>query len=155
MSALYLLPLLAIAQLAAEAPARREPPVRFGPCGVYDLAELSDHFLVTVDQQPAEFDPELRTITIALVEPESHDDKRQPLPTEGLALQVKDEAGKPIASTPLHWETQPYAIAGKKSQYVRLTLSPKAAKQTILNREPALRFLDQPHLLVTFKSLAK
>ena len=155
MTAMHLLPLLvAVAQIGGDAPPRREPPVRYGPCGVYDIAELADHFLVEVDQQPAEYDPKLVTITISLIEKVPEGDGRQPLPIEGLAVQVRDEANNVIASSPLHWEPSSYTLTSSKPRLARITISPKAAKQTILNREPILRWLDQPHLLVTFKSLA-
>ncbi len=155
MPSLLLLPLLIGQVLATEEPARREPPVRFGPCGVYDIAELDDHFLVRVDQQPAEFDPQQITVTITLIERPEEGDKRRPLPIDDLAVELKDEAGKTIASSPLHWHKTPYTLTGSAQRLAKITLSPSAAKQVILNRQPNLRGLDHPHLLVTFQSLAK
>lgn len=155
MPSLFLLPLLLGPIFAAEEPSRCEPPVRYGPCGVYDIGELDDHFLVRVDQRPSDFDPEQIAVTITLVDRPEEGDKRQPLPLEDLVVELKDDAGKTIASSPLHWHTTPYTLTKSAERLAKVTLSPSAAKQIFINRQPKLGGIDHPHLLVTFKSLAK
>jgi hypothetical protein len=61
-----MLPLLLGQIVATESPTKREPPLRFGPCGLYDISELSDHFQVEVNEQPAELEGDTVRFTLTI-----------------------------------------------------------------------------------------
>jgi hypothetical protein len=151
-----MLPLL-LGQLVAESPTKREPPLRFGPCEIYDISELSDHFQVEVSQQPAELEADKVRFTLSIAKTTAADDSRRPFPIRDLELRLRDEKGEMLLTTPLRWRSAKNFLSSQEEQAASFTISPEVAKRVSLGPNPSdfASFLDEPRIIVTFRSLEK
>jgi hypothetical protein len=153
MTSLLVLPLL-VCQIAAQEEAAKVPPVRFGPCGLYDVAELEDHFQVIVTQTPVTASDQV-VFRITLIDKPAENDQRRPFPAKHLVIEVRDADSHPVASTPLVWAEPPYRISRSEGLVATVTVNSPLADRVTLRTDPLELHLppDEPHIVVHFRSL--